>query len=79
MQSCPLHVGFVFWYMQNLGTMSITTLVVLFSAPMLKSPGGVVVRAFSIRKTQVRDQSRSIPGYSRTQIFSLFLYILLPI
>ena len=30
----------------TLWTMSITTLVVIFSAPIPKSPGGLVVRAY---------------------------------
>ena len=38
--------------------MSITTLVVIFSAPMPKSPGGVVVRA----SDQYSEDPGSIPG-----------------
>ena len=41
MYMCFIHV----LYRIDLWTMSITTLVVIFSAPMPKSPGGVVVRA----------------------------------
>ena len=38
--------------------MSITTLVVIISAPVPKSPSGLVVRA-SIRKTQVQSLART--------------------
>ena len=43
----------------DLWTMSITTLVVIFSAPMLNSPGGVVVRA----SDWYLEDPGSIPGY----------------
>ena len=46
--------------------MSITTLLVIFSAPMPKSPGGLVVMT-SIRKTQVQSPAK-------TPIFFLFSY-----
>ena len=51
-------------------TMSITTLVVIFSAPMPKSPGGLVVRASEYSEVRWFN-----PWLYRTQIFSLFMYV----